>query len=197
MKHTDLGECRRTMELLPWYANGSLDVEERAAVRVHLDRCATCRRECTLLCAVIESMPSPHSAQESGSAFGKLLQRINREEQQRWSWKTAAAILVMLVAVAAVALPVYLLEPRYQAVTDARPHTVETVQARIVFDAQKDIGTLSELLERYNAEVIAGPDSSRRFLLEFPLAPGDTVQQLKHQLEQEAQVLAVDMQQSR
>lgn len=197
MKYTDLGECRRMTELLPWYANGSLDGKEQAAVKTHLDECAVCRRECALLHAVIESMPSPHSGEDNASAFGKLLQRINREDNQNRSWKIAAAVLVMLVAVAAVALPVYLFEPRYQAVTDALPNANQSVQAHVVFDAGKDTGTLSELLERYNAEVIAGPDAEQRFLLEFPLAPDDTVQQLQHRLENESQVRAVEIRSSR
>lgn len=193
MKYKDLGECRRVAELLPWYANGSLDMKERAAVKTHLDACAVCRREHALLHAMIESMPSPHSWQDNGSAFGKLLQRINREEYRNRSWKIAAAVLVMLVAVTAVALPIYLFEPRYQAVTDALPHANQRVQVHVMFDAEENIGTLADLLDRYNAEVLAGPDAEQRFLLEFPLAPDDTAQQLQHRLRAEAQVRAVEM----
>lgn len=36
---------REIAELLPWYANGTLDPEERAHVERHLQRCAECRRE--------------------------------------------------------------------------------------------------------------------------------------------------------
>lgn len=194
MKHTNLDACRRTLELLPWYTNDSLDAEEKRAVKSHLAECIACRREWVLLGATIESMPSPVLLHDNGSPFGKLLQRINREERQRRSWKVAAAVLVMVVGIAAVALPVYLLEPRFQTVTDAIPEASESVQVRIQFDAQVDIGTLTQLLERYDAEVIAGPDADRRFLFEFPLAPGDSAQQLQARLEEEAQISAVELQ---
>lgn len=38
-------ECTRVSELLPWFANGSLEAEEAESVRRHLDGCEECRRE--------------------------------------------------------------------------------------------------------------------------------------------------------
>ncbi|HET6373550.1 MAG TPA: zf-HC2 domain-containing protein [Candidatus Polarisedimenticolia bacterium] len=39
-------------KLLPWYANGSLDVEETASVKNHAASCRTCRREIEILLEV-------------------------------------------------------------------------------------------------------------------------------------------------
>ena len=38
-------ECERINELLPWLANGTLEIEERRAVSEHLADCQNCRRE--------------------------------------------------------------------------------------------------------------------------------------------------------
>lgn len=38
-------DCQPTVELLPWWLNGSLDADERRSVETHLASCADCRRE--------------------------------------------------------------------------------------------------------------------------------------------------------
>ena len=38
-------ECQQVSELLPWYRNRTLDEAEAAAVRDHLESCATCRED--------------------------------------------------------------------------------------------------------------------------------------------------------
>ncbi len=40
-----LGRCRKTRELLPWYANGTLAGAELAEVERHLRRCRRCHAE--------------------------------------------------------------------------------------------------------------------------------------------------------
>lgn len=188
MKQVDLGDCRRTVELLPWYANTTLEAEERQYVKSHVDECASCRRELQVLVSVIEAMPSPRAAHDGAPPFSRLLDRINRQEQQARTWKMVAAVLVLVIAVAAVALPAYLFEPRYRAVTDALPETHDSVQLHVAFDASESAGTLTELLARYNADVISGPAADGSFLLEFHLAPGESAQQLEQRLQTEAQV---------
>jgi len=188
MKQVDLGDCRRAAENLPWYANGSLDVEERRHLQAHLDECASCRRELEFLTAIVESMPSPRAAHDGAPPFSRLLHRINRQERYVHGWKIAAAVLMLVIAVVAVALPVYLFEPRYHAVTDTLPEANERVQLQLTFDTQKNTGSLTQLLERYNADVIAGPAEDGSFLLEFRLAPGETVRHLQQRLHDEAQV---------
>ena len=37
--------CDAVVERLPWYLNGSLDPEEHAAIREHLEGCPACRAE--------------------------------------------------------------------------------------------------------------------------------------------------------
>ncbi len=37
--------CEPLRELLPWYAGGALDADERSRLEVHLEGCAECREE--------------------------------------------------------------------------------------------------------------------------------------------------------
>lgn len=48
-------DCRETNELLPWYINQTLDEEEGARVREHLQTCEDCRAELPFLAAVYEA----------------------------------------------------------------------------------------------------------------------------------------------
>lgn len=41
------GICERTIELFPWFFNGTLDAAETREVRRHLESCASCRDELT------------------------------------------------------------------------------------------------------------------------------------------------------
>ena len=42
-----MNACDPIRELIPWYVNGSLSVEEARQVAAHLSRCETCRDELT------------------------------------------------------------------------------------------------------------------------------------------------------
>lgn len=192
MKQVELADCRRTSDYLPWYANRSLQGAVRQRVEAHLDACAACRRELEYLEAVIEAMPSPREAENGSPSFGPLLQRINRQEHQARTWKMAAAIVAVVAVLLAIAVPVYLFEPRYQTVTDTLP-IGRNIQAQLVFDDRENLGAVTTLLERYKADVISGPDAEGRFLLEFRLAPGETASQLKRRLQDERVVLEVEI----
>lgn len=42
-----MNACNPIRELIPWYVNGSLSVEEARQVAAHLSRCESCREELT------------------------------------------------------------------------------------------------------------------------------------------------------
>lgn len=191
MTYVELENCRRIVELLPWHANGSLDAERAAEVRAHIDECAACRREAAVLAAIIDNMPEPRPAHPGAAPFSQLLNRINRHERRVRGWKAAALALVTLAAVTAVAVPVYLFEPRYEAVTDPVPANGHAVQLEVRFDERERISALSELLQRYQADVLAGPSAEGVFLLEFRLAASESPDELRKRLEAESRVREV------
>lgn len=103
-----------TQTLLPWYANGTLDSEETAAVEAHLDGCAECRAELEserALGAMIATVPSdvergwaalknrldgaaPRRAASGWRAPGALL---DRRVPLGWAALAQAACLVLAI----------------------------------------------------------------------------------------------------
>jgi anti-sigma factor RsiW len=70
---------RRVQELLPWYANGTLDEGERRTVEEHAERCAGCREEIAADRRLGEALgqeeiaaPAPHPAQ-----LARLMERLD------------------------------------------------------------------------------------------------------------------------
>jgi hypothetical protein len=77
---------RRVWDLLPWYANGTLEDGERRAVETHLAACSLCREELTacrglgeLLRQVPEIAPAPHPAH-----LARILGQIGADERAAW-----------------------------------------------------------------------------------------------------------------
>ena len=71
-------EHQALVELLPWYANGTLDAEERARVEAHLERCEACCRELVELeglKAVLAPSPEAGLAPGLGTDTAQALQR--------------------------------------------------------------------------------------------------------------------------
>jgi putative zinc finger protein len=95
---------RRTWELLPWYANGSLAERERESVEAHLAVCprceeeaGTCRRTAEVVHGASEVAPSPHPVQ-----LQRVLARIDEHEHQERShagwWKLGTPLRELLEA---------------------------------------------------------------------------------------------------
>jgi anti-sigma factor RsiW len=81
---------RRALELLPWYANGTLEDIERRVVEIHLAACARCREELAAdrrlgesLRQTPETAPAPHPAQ-----FARLLERLDGDRETT-GWRGA------------------------------------------------------------------------------------------------------------
>lgn len=53
---TRTADCRETNELLPWYINRTLDEDEEARVRAHLEICSSCRGELYFGTSVYEAI---------------------------------------------------------------------------------------------------------------------------------------------
>jgi hypothetical protein len=104
---------RNISELLPWYVNDSLTLEERTAVESEIDGCAECAADVEELTSLRDYMLEKDAAVEgpSETLLAKTLARIAREEHAPRSigklWASLAGagwLLAALPAVAAVAL---------------------------------------------------------------------------------------------
>ncbi len=104
---------RNISELLPWYVNDSLTLEERTAVESEIDGCAECAADVEELTSLRDYMLEKDAAVEgpSETLLAKTLARITREEHAPRSigklWASLAGagwLLAALPAVAAVAI---------------------------------------------------------------------------------------------
>jgi len=100
---------RPISELLPWYVNDTLTLEERTAVEAEVERCAECATEVEQLAALRDYMLETDAAMEgpSQTLFAKTLARIEREEHAPRRagklWAALAGLSWILVAAPVVA----------------------------------------------------------------------------------------------
>ena len=100
---------RNLSELLPWYVNDSLSLEERSVVESEIDACAECAADVEELTSLRDYLLEKDAAVEgpSPSLLAKTLARIEREEHAPRSigklWASLAGLGWLLAALPAVA----------------------------------------------------------------------------------------------
>ncbi len=68
--------------LLPWYANGSLDPDERRQVEKHAEICIACKREMNNQKLLLEKVRQPDAMDiASAASFNKLQQQMQRNSR--------------------------------------------------------------------------------------------------------------------
>ena len=172
----DSEDHRRTQELLPWFVNQTLDVDEATGVVAHLERCARCQADAAEQ-AALRAIPvddgSADSLDRNWAALRSSLdtprERSSRRSGARPWWRQglqlavgiqAAVILVLAVVLVAVTLPPA--EP-YRAL-GASTGAVEP-NALVVFRADASENDMREALRGAGARIVGGPTSSDAYLL--------------------------------
>lgn len=180
-------------QLLPLYANGSLDAATRARVARHLEQCAACREELAFLGNVRDALRHAAAKETSARAEGgfdslpaELRARVQASAQQRQPrlWKTAA-LAASIVAV--MALGVALTVPEEET-AQFRTATVagqggDSMIIEVRFRADAGAQEVGRLLREHRAVVLRGPEDENRWTLEIPVNgqrnPGDVVETLR------------------
>lgn len=168
--------------LLPWLANGSLEGEELAMVRAHLDECAACRRELawlrSLQTACVEEAPmrpaqAPRRLRHRLSAARTDRgQRRNRHGWQRWLIAAQAGVMLALgVAWLHGGAPVTASYHTLGAPAMARDHLV------VVFDPALSEMRMRRLLQACDARVVDGPTAAGAWVLSVPATRAATVRE--------------------
>jgi hypothetical protein len=176
---------RECWEQIPWIANGSLDVHERARLEPHLRACSACQEELALheRTRVLMRRDEPvMMAPQAG--WQKLIQRIDAEDADaeegvdaapapavrsrplRWPRWAAIAASVQAVALALIFGAQYLereaafTAPRYETLTAVDPVAASGPVIRLVFHTGVALQDVNAMLRAVDAQVVAGPSEA-------------------------------------
>ncbi len=192
---------REIEELLPWYANGTLTLAEKATVERHLDHCSTCQIEleqCSVFAAHLHQ-PNEDAWHPPVGHFDRLMAEIDRlatspasiqptkarpsrlQQVMDWLWATPSPVRWTLafesLAVAALAAVVWLpmsptTETSYETLSRGENRpAVTAIPLRVVFADLLTVGDLQTLLDEIGGQLVAGPSALGVYTV--ALTPGD------------------------
>ncbi|MGH8487478.1 MAG: anti-sigma factor family protein [Gammaproteobacteria bacterium] len=186
---------RHIIEILPWYANGSLDPREAIEVEAHLVVCPGCREElqwCRDIAHSVQTMddqewvPSPghfdslmekvnasSPAQRLAMAWRNRFTRLVRSIRQspaemRWMLAMQTVAVVLLTGALVVLMP-YKLPEYYQtlsAPTRADPDDAPRVKLALSEDIKEK--EIRSLLLSMHASIVQGPNSLGVYVVALP-----------------------------
>lgn len=173
MSRSELITHEQARELLPWFANDSLDPDERELVGEHAKSCIICRRELTELERLQKSMsisaqataiPAP-DMRRINARIDTLIEKQNRShilmtrirDFVSSPWRAAfAAQSVLLFALAAVLFWPQMQQAEFVTLT-APQNRLDGQHIRVVFDPRADAGEFSDLLAELQLTIVDGP----------------------------------------
>jgi anti-sigma factor RsiW len=169
-------------DLLPWFANGTLDENERAQVERHLADCIACKQDLAALRDVQTIYSEEALEQASSQGLARLRHRIAqlepghdafhvREVPARKTLPWWQALLVAQGAIILLLAAAFYVrsEPRYYhtlAAAQAPAHT--GVAVVVIFDAQHSEGEIRDVLRGLHARIVDGPTAEGAYTLDVP-----------------------------
>ena len=178
---------REVQLLLPWYATGRLDLQERVLVEAHLRQCAECRADLVserdLRARLADLAEDGHGREACQSPLSRgRPRRSPRAISERWRALRRAAArprtmrrIMALQAACIAALGIVILAgrttPAYHALGD--PPSTRAGNAIVIFRPDIRGTEMSALLRSSEARVIDGPTSTGAYVLALPPASRD------------------------
>jgi anti-sigma factor RsiW len=169
-------------DLLPWFANGTLDERERAQVEWHLADCIACKQDLAAL-RDVQAMYSDeafdHATSQGLARLRALIARLEpgfnpahrhvtpARKPPLW-WQALLGVQAALILLLAATFWLRY-EPRYY-------HTLAAAQAPapagaavvVIFDAARSEGQIRELLRGLHARVVDGPTAEGAYTVAVP-----------------------------
>ncbi|MGH8249747.1 MAG: hypothetical protein ACREVI_03445 [Steroidobacteraceae bacterium] len=178
--HDDLE--RRTLELLPWYVNGTLNDEEHQLVSRQALTSLPCRKGLERLRRLQGLMQLEDAeAAATSRAFERLMARIHasdssrlrvRQPARRFAW-TGLALAASVAAI--VSVPMWWraddssVPPRiYETLTRSQPVEPGGVRLRVVFSPGVTESEKRELLARHGVAAVGAPTEEGVVTLQLP-----------------------------
>lgn len=169
---------RQTQELLPWYADGTLEPDEHALVEAHIAECADCRADLESDRSLRLQIADMSTGLERG--WAAMREKIDAAPQQRPAravpflrrpiavgWALAAQ-LVAATLILAMMLPASrpTAEPAYH-VLGSDP-TAVSGNIIVLFKPDTTEGDMRAALVQTNARLVDGPTASGAYVLHVP-----------------------------
>jgi len=181
--------------LLPWLVNETLEGDELAFVRRHLDECPDCRQEVEWLrelhaaCIAGEAMPGASAAfrnlrraleapSEGRDSIARLRRPLGRTRRW-WQWALAAefAVILVLGGLLLTGTDGPALYRTLGAGDTGKPATGSLV---VVFDPATSQAEVRRILRSAGARIVDGPTQANAYVLEVPVGQaGQAAQAIK------------------
>ena len=197
----DLGIHQQCWELLPWYATGSLNGAEQAALETHMSTCLVCRKELEYLQKLGQAL---HATDEADIALQEglsaTLARVEAAQQTYEGWRSWASKLggwlkrfasafanspptikgaialqfALVLAVSGLLLLPTSTETQPAYVTLSAPglqSSSERARLSVTFDQETTEKAMRHLLMKLGARIVDGPTALGRYTVELPIPP--------------------------
>jgi anti-sigma factor RsiW len=167
-------------ELLPWYAVGQLNAEERLVVEEHLSACADCRTQLTIERRLIQEFRGLEPQIEAG--WARLRARIEpprrrcdprtRVAASVWTFVKQPAFAALAAAqfaflVLGAGLLLWLSRPTYHTLGSPSPAPA-AADVIVMFRADATVEDIKSTLRAANASIVDGPTAADAYLLHVP-----------------------------
>jgi hypothetical protein len=178
--------------LLPWLVNETLEGDELAFVRRHLDECPDCRREVEWLrelhaaCIAGEAMPGASGAfrklrreleaRSEGRDSIARLRRSQRRTPRWWQWALAAEFAVIIV-LGGLLLSDTESPALYRTLGAGNAGKPATGSLVVVFDPATSQAEVQRILRSAGARIVDGPTQANAYVLEVPVGQTDRAAQ--------------------
>ncbi len=176
------------VDLLPWYANGTLDDDERARVERHLADCIGCKQELLDLRKMQTMYNDDKFDAAANAGLARVVARIEQLEARprlrdriraamtrfsgSRSWMQAALAAQLIIIVALSVMMLNRSEPHYYHTLSAPgPASPQRAALLVIFEPGRSEAQIRELLLGMHARIIDGPTLEGVYTLE--VAPGE------------------------
>jgi anti-sigma factor RsiW len=160
--------------LLPWYANGTLEDDERAQVEQHLAECAQCQREVRWLRALHGDfaeqakqdgalLETPHPRRYEG--MPSKPSRLSLFQGHRGRWLALLAALQAMVILVLGTLVFTGQRAPYRTLSAPSDHGALLA---VSFDSRTSEAQLRQLLRAQNARIVGGPTEDGTYVVRVP-----------------------------
>lgn len=171
---------RTTLELLPWYVNGTLEGGERAQVEAHLSACLPCRRELEAQRALQGAVSVLPQDPEVARALARVHSQLDAAERGllRRLWDGShpllrGALAVQLALIVALTALLAMQPPAGYRTLSAQTGAQERTGIAVIFADGRSEQEVRGLLAQLGARIVDGPSEAGAYTLAVDAARRD------------------------